>query len=163
MNVSIRTAQDKDKNSFVELSIKLSQFNRENHCHFCKSDDFQEVLQSLRSKAEYTFLKRNDDMLILMAVVDEVVRGYALARIICEEPWVDNGSGRMGLFDELYLDESARGLGLGQEMIDRVMNWMEKKEIKRVKLHAYSWNHHARKLYERNGFQVYVVGYEKHI
>lgn len=163
MNVSLRTAQDKDKNSFVELSIMLGKFNRENHYDACKSDDFQEVLQSLRSKAEYTFLQRNNDMLILMAVVDGVVCGYSLARIICEEPWVDNGTGRMGLFDELYLDESARGLGLGQEMIDRVMNWMEKKEIKRVKLHAYSWNQHAKTLYERNGFKAYVVGYEKYM
>ena len=160
MKVSIRSAQDADKNRFIELSEKLSQFSRERHSNACKTDDYQNVLEAIRNKAEQTFLQRDDDMEILMAEVEGKVCGYALGRIIHEEPWVDNGTGRMGLFDELYLDESTRGLGLGQEMIDKVMSWMKQKGITRVKLHAYSWNTHAKRIYEQNGFREYAVSYE---
>jgi GNAT superfamily N-acetyltransferase len=163
MPILLRPAREGDKNDFVELSVKLIQFNREHHSGECKSDDFQKVLRALRVKAEQTFLHRNDDILILMAEVEEKVCGYALGRIIREEPWVDNGTGSMGLFDELFLDESTRGLGLGQKMIDEVMSWFRQKGITRVKLHAYSWNSHAKKIYEQNGFTEYAVSYEKFI
>lgn len=163
MNLSIRSAQNEDKNRFIELSVKLSQFSRERHNNACKTDDYQNVLEAIRIRTEQTFLQRDDDMLILIAEVEAKVCGYALGRIIHEKPWVDNGTGRMGLFDELYLDESTRGLGLGQKMIDEVMSWMEGKGITRVKLHAYSWNTHAKRIYEQNGFREYAVSYETYL
>ncbi len=163
MSVLIRQVRENDKNDFIELSVKLSRFNRKHHGDSCKTDDFQNVLEVIREKAEQTFLQRNDDILILMAEVDGNVCGYALGRIINEEPWVDNGTGRIGLFDELYLDKSARGLGLGQKLFNEVMSWMKQKGMNRVKLHAYSWNTHAQKIYKQNGFSEYAVSFEKFI
>jgi ribosomal protein S18 acetylase RimI-like enzyme len=163
MTVFIRQARENDLNDFIKLSGKLSSYNRERHDNSCKTDDFQKVSKAKMARAEKTFLQRSDDILILIAEVEEKVCGYALARIIHEEPWVDNGTGRMGLFDELYIDESARGLGLGQKMIDEVMVWMKQTEIIRVKLFAYSWNAHAKKIYESNGFKEYAVSYEVYI
>lgn len=40
---------------------------------------------------------------------------------------------------------------------------MKEKGVNRVKLHAYSWNNNAKKIYERNGFKEYAVSYEKFI
>lgn len=102
MPVLIRSVQDRDKNGFIELSVKLSLVNRNHHANVCKTDDFQNVLEAIREKAEQTFLQRNDDILILMAEVDGNVCGYDLGRIINEEPCVENGTGRMGLFDEFH-------------------------------------------------------------
>ena len=163
MNFILRQARESDKLDFVKLSESLGRFNRERHCDACKTDDFRKVSEAIRARAEITFLNRMADILILMAEVEEKVCGYALARIIHEESWVDNGTGRIGLFDELYLDESARGFGLGQKMIEEVIDWMKQKEINRIKLHAYSWNAHAIKVYEQNGFKEYAVSYEKFI
>ena len=75
----------------------------------------------------------------------------------------ENGTGIMGLFDELYIDDMARGAGLGQNLLDETMKWMKEQGINRVKLHAYSWNDNAKRLYERNGFKEYVVSYEAFI
>lgn len=163
MTVFIRQARENDQYDFIELSGKLSRFNRERHVNACKTDDFRKVSKAIRARAEKTFLQRSDDILILMAEVEKKNCGYALARIIHENPWEDNGTGKMGLFDELYVDKSARGLGLGQKLIDEVMIWMKQREIVRVKLHAYSWNAHAIKIYESNGFREYAVSYEKFI
>ena len=40
---------------------------------------------------------------------------------------------------------------------------MKENRISRVKLHAYSWNDNAKKLYERNGFREYAISYETFI
>ena len=44
--------------------------------------------------------------------------------------------------------EEARGHGLGQKLLEECLKWMKENGIKRVKLHAYSWNTSAKKLYE---------------
>jgi len=40
---------------------------------------------------------------------------------------------------------------------------MKEQRVNRVKLHAYSGNNNAKKIYEQNGFKEYVVSYEKFI
>ena len=66
----------------------------------------------------------------------------------------------MGLFDELFVDAVARGLGVGQKLLDKTISWMKEKGINRIKLHAYSWNNQAKRLYEKKGFREYAVSYE---
>lgn len=161
--VSIRQAVDSDLEVFIEFTLKLARYNRSNHSETCKYDDFNQVLHAIKTKAETTFSNRMNNTLVLIAELDKKQVGYALGRIIQEEATSDNGSGRTGLFDELFIDEEARGLKLGQQLIDGVMTWMKSNGIHRVKLHAYSWNTAARKLYERNGFVEYASSFGKFI
>jgi ribosomal protein S18 acetylase RimI-like enzyme len=161
--MKIRTPIDNDREAFVEMAVKLGQFNRNNHSEECKKDDFNVVIDSLEKKAHDTFTNMNDDTLILIAELNEKPIGYVLGRIYEEDSTSDNGTGRIGLIDQLYLENSARGLGLGQKLIDESLAWMKERGINRVKLHAYSWNNHAKKLYEKNGFNEYAVSYEKFI
>lgn len=163
MKVKIRQAIDSDKNTFVDFTVKLSKFNRRNHKNECKYDNYESVLNSIRRKAEETFNNRNEDTLILIAELENKPVGYALGRIFQQEETADNGTGLMGLFDELFVDNIARGLGIGQNLLDEIIMWMQKKGINRVKLHAYFWNNNAKKIYERNGFQEYAVSYEMFI
>lgn len=163
MKVEIRQAEDKDKDTFVNFAVKLSNFNRTNHSDESKYDNYEMVMDAIKIKAEETFNSRNKDTLILIAELEGNPVGYALGRIFEEEEIADNGTGRMGLFDELFLDDAARGYGLGQKLLDETINWMKDQGINRVKLHAYSWNNHAKKIYEKNGFKEYAVSYEKFI
>lgn len=163
MKVEIRQALDCDKEVYIDFAIKLNRFNRNHHDDECKYDDYQSVLNSMRCRAEKTFINRDDDSIILIAELEGRPVGYALGRIFEEDKTADNGTGRIGLFDELYVDDAARGLGLGQKLIDEIIKWMKEKKIFRIKLHAYSWNHNAKKLYERNGFKEYAVSYERFI
>jgi len=163
MKLEIRQAVDTDKSNFIDFSIKLSRFNRNNHNNECKYDNYELVIDSIKSKAEETFISRNEDTLILIAELEGKPVGYALGRIFEEDKSTDNGAGRIGLLDELFLDDTARGLGLGQKLIDEIIVWMKEKKINRIKLHAYSWNNNAKRLYERNGFKEYAVSYETFI
>ena len=163
MNLSIRKAENGDKEVFVDFALKLSVFTRGNHDEQCKYDDYANILKAIRKKAEETFLNRNDNTLILIAELGESPVGYLLGRIFQEEVTADNGTGRMGLLDELYIEKSAIGNGLGQKLIDEMMSWMKEKGIYRVKLQVYAWNQSAIKIYENNGFAPYVLGMEKYL
>lgn len=163
MKVNIRQAVDDDEDIFVDFAVKLSKFNRNNHNSKCKYDNYEFIIDSIRRKAQETFTNRNEDILILIAELEGNPIGYALGRIFEEDETADNGTGRMGLFDELFVDDTARGLGLGQKLLDETINWMKENKINRIKLHAYSWNNNAKKLYERNGFREYAVSYETFI
>lgn len=159
----IREATDSDKNIFIEFSLKLARYNRNNHRDECKTDNFDLVLNSIKIKAENTFSNRNEKTLILIAEQDEKAAGYALARIFKEESTADNGTGRTGLFDELFVEEWARGQKIGQKLTSKVMEWFKTNGIGRIKLQAYTWNKTAQKFYEKNGFREYAVSMEKFI
>jgi len=163
MKVEIRQAIDSDRDIFIEYAVKLSNFNRNNHANECTYDNYESVINAIKKNAMETFNSRNDDTLILIAKLEGTPVGNALGRIFIENEAADNGTGRMGLFDELFLDDAARGHGLGQRLLDETVNWMKERGIKRIKLHAYSWNDQAKKLYARNGFKEYAVSYETFI
>ncbi|SKC81909.1 GNAT family N-acetyltransferase [Maledivibacter halophilus] len=163
MEAKVRQAVDSDRDIFVDYTVKLSKFNRSNHANESKNDDYESVLNAIQRKAEKTFCNRNEETLILIAELENKPVGYALGRIYEQDETADNGTGLMGLFDELFVDDIARGLGLGQKLLDKTIIWMKEKGINRVKLHAYSWNSNAKKVYERNGFKEYAVSYEKFI
>ncbi len=163
MKTAIRKALDNDLNTFLQFVEKLTVFNRENHNIECKHDDYSIVQKSIRKKAEATFRSRNKNSVVFIAEINHKPVGYALGRIYEEDKNADNGTGKVGLFDELFIEETGRGFGIGQKLIDEVMNWMKEKRIDRVKLHAYSWNNNAKILYEKNGFKEYAVSYERFI
>ena len=157
----IRLAVENDKSNYLELVEKLSRFSRGNHAEECIIDDYKLVLNAIKQRAESRFDRVDDNIQIFVVENENIIIGYAVGEIFEESMNSDNGTGRMGLFDELYLDEVAQGHGLGQKLLDNVMEWFQEKDIKRVKLHAYSWNENAIKMYERNGFKEYAVSYEK--
>jgi GNAT superfamily N-acetyltransferase len=163
MQTSIRPALDSDKDSFIDFTVKLSKFNRNNHNSECKYDNYETIAELIKNKAEETFDNRNVNTLILIAELEGNPVGYALGRIYREDETADNGTGKIGLVDELFLEDIARGFGLGQRLLDETIKWIKQNNINRVKLHAYSWNSNAKKLYEKNGFKEYAVSYERFI
>lgn len=153
MNLIIRKAIDKDIYLFVDFTLKLSEFNRNNHNSECKYDAYDIVRCSIQEKALKTFENRSANTIILFAELDNKPIGYVLGNILKEDNTSDNGTGDIGLLDELYVEDLARGLGIGRKLIDEVCKWMKEKEVSRIKLHAYSWNHNAKALYEKHGLK----------
>lgn len=161
LSIVIRRAVEGDKSAFVEMTLKLTEFNRENHDSKVKYDDFGAVLSAVAKQAEQEYERRKDDSFIVFAVKDNKPVGFASAQVYVSECTADNGTGKMGLFDKLYVDPSARGLGIGKELAEAIMGWFHDNGISRVKLHAYSWNTQARRLYEKLGFAEYLVSFER--
>lgn len=87
--------------------------------------------------------------------------GYALAVLDYPDPGNDNGTELCGFLDEVYVDEGARGLGIGAQLIDDCIDGIGHQGARRVKLQIYDWNDHARRIYEKRGFTQYAVSFEK--
>ena len=163
MDAIIRHAVDSDKNVIIDYAVKLSMFNRNNHNKECKYDNFELVIKSIQIRTKEKFNNRDENISFFIAELEGKPVGYVLGRILEENEISDNGTGRIGLLDELFVNETSRGIGLGQKLLDETIKWMKTKNINRIKLHAYSWNNNAKRLYERNGFNEYVVSYERFI
>ena len=163
MDICIRQAEDCDIEHVVSLCGKQCAFNRGNHSEACKYDEYEPVLQATLEKMRYAFLNRDENALFLLAEGDGAPFAYVYARIYEECPTADDGGGRMGILEKLFLAEEARGSGLGQRLLDETMDWFLAKGMRRVRIHAYSWNQRARGLYEKNGFREYAVSFEKFI
>lgn len=163
MDAIIRHAVDSDKNVIIDYAVKLSIFNRDNHNKECKYDNFESIIKSIQIHTEEKFNNRDENTLFLIAELEGKPVGYVLGGIFEENELSDNGTGRIGLLDELFVNDTSRGLGLGQRLLDETIKWMKTQNINRIKLHAYSWNNNAKKLYERNGFSKYAVSYERFI
>lgn len=157
----VREAIAADKRVFLELTCQLAQFNRARHSDKHTYDDFPAVLSAICCQAEQDFAKRDQDRVIFIALKDGNPVGFGLARIYQEEERADNGTGRMGLLDQLFVTEAVRGMGAGKLIVDKVLEWLSNQGITRVKLHTYSWNRRAAKLYQSLGFKEYAVSMEK--
>lgn len=158
MNFTIQLAQPEDEPGFVFLSQELSRYNRRHHP---QSDNFDAVLRARADRARRLFQSEDPHQLILIAKVDDQPIGYALAVVDYPDPSNDNGTEWCGLLDEVYVDESARGLGIGSKLIDSCMEWIRHLGAKRVKLQMYDWNDQARHVYEKWGFTPYAISFEK--
>ncbi len=85
--------------------------------------------------------------MILMAKAGNRDVGYALAFVVHPDPSSDNGTQLCGFLDEVYVDESVRGLGIGRQLIDDCLQWIRCQG--------------ARRVYEKRGFVQYAVSFEK--
>ncbi|HAM63725.1 MAG: hypothetical protein A2Y20_06710 [Firmicutes bacterium GWF2_51_9] len=163
MALKIRRAVDEDLDVFVSFAVALSRFNRAHHADECKYDDDRTVFDAIAKSSREFFESRDDASLILIAESETIPVGYAVGKILIQDPRADNGTGRYGLIDDLFVMEEARGLGLGKKFMEELHTWFTQNDIHRIKLHAYAWNKAAIAIYERNGFTPYVISLEKFI
>jgi len=161
MDTLIRQAEACDIERVLSLCKKQCEFNRENHSPASLYDAEAAVLQAVVEKMRTSFQNRDGDTLFLLADKGQATCGYAVAKIYTEDPAADAGTGRTGLLEKLFLTEEARGSGLGQALMDEVMEWFQGKGIRRVRVEPYGWNERAKAFYEKCGFQEYSVTYEK--
>ena len=106
MELIIRRAQEEDENIFTYFTTELVKFNQINHNNDCiNCDDYKLVMNAIQRKAKETFKNRNAESLILIAESNSQPIGYALARIYKEAETADNGTGTIGLLDELFVDK----------------------------------------------------------
>lgn len=163
MEIVFKIAEESEKDTFVKFGLMLREFNRQNHNEQNKYDNFEEIKKQVTLSLSKTFEARNLNTFIQFAYLNNQPVGYVLAKIYEEDSEADNGTGKMGLLDEIFVHDSARGHGIGQKLIDNAICWLKENNIHRVKLHAFSWNKGAKKLYEKNSFAEYAVSYEKFI
>jgi ribosomal protein S18 acetylase RimI-like enzyme len=151
MHVSIRDAELRDLPAIAELAGKMV---RQHHTF-----DAQRFMLIPNVEAGYArfFASElgNPETLILAAERDSTVIGYAYARL---EPrdW-NNLLDACGALHDVFVDESARRMGVARRLVDTVRERLLRKGAPRLVLHTASKNVSAREFFASLGFRETMV------
>jgi len=84
---------------------------------------------------------------VLVATIDGFVVGYAVVRI---EHLADGSV--LGVIDDIFVEEGARQVGLGEGMIDDLMAWCEARECIGMDAMALPGHRATKNFFEESGF-----------
>lgn len=149
---SVRTATSDDRSRLLELSEAL--------VAAVTSQRGGELLvePSLGSPAGAELTERlmalldRPDALVLLGALDEVVVGLAVS--VAEE---DRGGHRRGRLGGCFVEEGARGVGVGRLLLDRSLAWMAEHGCTGVDGLALPGDRTAKSFYEAAGFKARVL------
>ena len=87
------------------------------------------------------------DARVLVATIDEVVVGYAVVHL---EHLADGSI--LGVIDDIFVEEGARQIGLGELMIDDLMTWCEERKCVGMDAMALPGHRATKNFFEESGF-----------
>ena len=87
------------------------------------------------------------DARVLVATIDETVVGYAVVHL---EHLADGSI--LGVIDDIYVEEGARQVGLGELMIDDLMTWCEERKCTGMDAMALPGHRATKNFFEESGF-----------
>lgn len=94
----------------------------------------------------------DDGAVVLAGTIDEVVVGYATGRT--EE--LRDGS-RLGIIDDLYVDEGARSVGVGEALMGELLAWFRARGCAGVDATALPGNRATKNFFEASGFTARLL------
>ena len=97
----------------------------------------------------------NPDSLVMVAEQSGTVIGYVFADVESTN-WMEL-RGPCGIVHDIYVDEAARRLGAGRELMAAAIAWIRSKGRSQVVLLTKSRNEHARHLFTKLGFRPTMI------
>lgn len=82
---------------------------------------------------------------------DNEIVGYVILTFVFSFEY----QGKIAFLDELYLHEKARGIGIGSQAVQFVLEESKKLSLKLIYLEIENHNQNAQKLYIANGFELH--------
>lgn len=125
----------KDTSSISQIVNLLTQLREREVDSDAVRSDVEEIVAS---SSRAILVAMNDDEIVGMAVVNVVFKvGKREARI-----------------DEVVVDESARGTGLGRQLMEAAIDWAWSKDCSSIELTSRASREAANKLYQKLGFNI---------
>lgn len=127
----------------------------------------QELEQRITAMQACTLIDNNCawstsfDEPILVAEDDGRVLGYALCWLEVVEGDAVRIDERSMFLDDLCVDSAARGMGVGNELLDAVETLAKLRKCQSVTLHVWHGNTAAERIYAKHGFSERVATLEK--
>lgn len=94
----------------------------------------------------------DDEQLVLVGTIDEVVFGYAVTRT----ERLRDGS-LLGVVSDVYVDPDARGVGIGELLIDEVIGWCRERGCRGVDALALPGNRETKNFFETAGLTARAI------
>jgi len=89
----------------------------------------------------------DQDVRMVVATIDDVVVGYAVVRI----EHLGDGS-VLGVIDDIFVEEEARQVGLGEGMINDLMAWCDRRRCVGMDAMALPGHRATKNFFEESGF-----------
>ena len=89
----------------------------------------------------------SSDARVVVATIDGVVVGYAVVHL---EHLVDGSV--LGVIDDIFVEEGARQVGLGELMIDDLMTWCQERKCLGMDAMALPGHRATKNFFEESGF-----------
>jgi len=89
---------------------------------------------------------------VFVGTIDDVVLGYGVVRTEAIR-----GDGVLGIVSDLYVDPDARGVGIGEAMMDLVIDWCEARGCVGVDAMALPGNRATKNFFERFGLTARAI------
>lgn len=149
MTIEIQRAVQGDETELSRLGGKTFS---DKFAHLYKPEDLQLFLEKSHSIEAYVAHLADPETGIWKAVdpAGNLV-GYAVASP-CGLPVDDMPEGAMEI-SRLYVDETAQGQGLGQKLMNSMLNWIDRAGPAPLYLSVYKFNYGAQRFYDRYGFE----------
>lgn len=152
-HVEIRTAGGEDLEAFVTLALGLTRFNCAHQPSLAEGVTLDGLMRARRRRLEAAFTDRRDRE-IWLARVDGVPAGYLIARLHEPQEHEHDVHHRLGRVDEVYVDPSFRGDGIGRRLLETAAAWMRRRGARLIRLEVFGWNEPALGFYQRLGFRI---------
>jgi ribosomal protein S18 acetylase RimI-like enzyme len=93
-----------------------------------------------------------DDAVVLVGTYDGAVVGYGTA-------WVDHlrDGSRLGVIDEIYVEPEARGVGVGETLVERLVAFCRHAGCSGIDATALPGHRQAKNFFERAGFSARLL------
>ena len=149
MSITVRPAQRKDYPAVARILRQIAQLHAD-----LRPDIFRPASQKY-GKKQFAALLKNKETPILIAQNEQgEMLGYAMLRVMtirknpvfCPRQFLH--------VDDLCVDETSRGLGIGTALMGGVRELAEERGIRKIQLNVWGCNQGALKFYERQGFQT---------
>lgn len=96
-------------------------------------------------------LVADSDRLLIVGGMDGAVLGFAAACIESPPP------GPVAVLQVAYVERDARGVGIGEAMLDQVVSWAETRGCTGIDAYALPGNRAAKAFFEDNGFTARLL------
>jgi ribosomal protein S18 acetylase RimI-like enzyme len=147
-NIRIRQANIADHQGVTKYAIQLVyQHQNFNPLRFVEFENHEQQLFDFFAE-QIT----NPNAVVLVVEVENEIVGYSFIRLE-ESSFVDIAPEAAWLHD-IYIDESARGMGAGKLLLDASIDAAKKLGSQVLILQVAAQNEFAKKLFEANGFKV---------
>ena len=102
----------------------------------------------------------DSDACLLVGTIDGVVVGFTLATL--EGLLPQAGGEQIGVVRLIYVSEPARAVGVGESMLDGVMEWLGSRDIKRFDAIVSPGHRLAKNFFESAGFKARRITMYRH-
>ncbi|MEN9338237.1 MAG: hypothetical protein RIQ41_551 [Candidatus Parcubacteria bacterium] len=151
--ITYRKAEERDKKEIIAIERSFYKFDEDIGAYKqLKKIGYQQIPELFFEKMFEDCLE--EEHFFLLAVDGDTIAGYVYVEVMPTESADCYEVKTVGHIDSIFVLEEYRGKGLGTELINRAVEWLQSKAISVCTIGVRVENEAALDLYQKLGFEV---------